>query len=429
MEASLIKPIFGVVADDITGAGDIALMFNNAGLSTNIFRHQHLGGLALYPSDVVVIDTDSRFIAPEEAKQRVYEATKALMGLGAQHYCKKTCSVFRGNIGAEFDGFLEALKLPFAPIILGFPDNGRTTVQGLHYVRGTLLEESEFAKDPVNPMHTSVLADIVGEQSEKNVSNIFYDAYASPETLASALSGAAQKGGYTILDVRNNADLALIGEAIHTFPAFLGASAIAYPIGCFYKSVYPSPVVPPAYNSRYGVLAISGSLMPQTLAQIEYATTHGVAGLPLVPEELLANTNGAVQEYARKAAALIRQKKDVLVYSSPCPQDLAHAETVIARQGITRRQFGNMISSALGEIARQVLAESGQSRVLVAGGDTSEGFCNSLQVQGMAVWKEVENGLPSCISLSSSPLLMVLKSGSFGSKEFFVKALQHLKEN
>ncbi|WP_372714698.1 four-carbon acid sugar kinase family protein, partial [Ilyobacter sp.] len=148
--------MIGVIADDTTGANDIGIMFRKNGYSVKILTFQE----DMQPEnncDVLIIDTDSRLDPLELSRFKVYKSAEILKKAGCEIFHKKTCSVFRGNIGVEFDAMMDALKKDFAIISLAFPKNGRTTIHGIHRVNGELLENSNFANDPVHPMTSSDL--------------------------------------------------------------------------------------------------------------------------------------------------------------------------------------------------------------------------------------------------------------------------------
>ena len=84
---------------------------------------------------------------------------------------------------------------------------------------------------------------------------------------------------------------------------------------------------------------------------------------------------------------------------------------------------------SLAFVVDETLKRTKVNRLLLAGGETSASVCTRLGIDGLTVWKEIEPGLPSCISLDHPMRMLVLKSGSFGSKDFFAKAIEHLKEN
>src|SRR5690606_35071699 len=125
----------------------------------------------------------------------------------------------RGNVGAEFDAMLDALGRDFAVVVLGFPKNGRTTVNGVHYVRGVKLEESEFRSDPIHPMARSDLAGILGAQTKRTVGIINYEVVRQgAAALRAAIDAQRGRAHYVILDVTEQADLAIIAAAVKDEP-------------------------------------------------------------------------------------------------------------------------------------------------------------------------------------------------------------------
>ena len=221
-----------VVADDITGADDIGLMYYKSGHESVVFPYSSWMEASFDFSDKVVIDTDSRLVSRKEAYQRVFNVVKKYSNDDISLYFDKQCSVFRGNIGAEFDAMLDALNADFAPVVLGFPDNGRTTVDGVHYVHGTKLEESQFRYDPMNPMTKSNLVDILSEQTSRRVSLISYHEYLDGfSRLEAVFEKEKARGGYVIFDVRDNEDLKSLSLLLKNERIICGSSAIAYYLG------------------------------------------------------------------------------------------------------------------------------------------------------------------------------------------------------
>ena len=159
------------MADDTTGANDIGIMFRNNQYSVKIATFGEEKDQEV-DSNVIIIDTDSRLDSPDLSYEKVYKATKTLNEMGCSLFFNKTCSVFRGNIGKEFDAMLDALGEEFAIISLAFPKNGRQTKNAVHTVHGKRLEESEFARDPVHPMHQSNLVAILQDQTNRRVTFI-----------------------------------------------------------------------------------------------------------------------------------------------------------------------------------------------------------------------------------------------------------------
>jgi len=209
-----------VAADDITGANDIGICFANGGYRSAVFPLELIRDRDLQKEarglDVIIIDTDSRFDDPGTAAAKVAAATQLLKELSCDRYFNKTCSVFRGNIGAEFDSMQDALGVTSSMVILGFPKNGRTTVDGVHYVYGKRLEDSQFRSDPIHPMDLSYLPDILARQSDRSVGLVTWKDLDRGVLHVRARKDELKRAGcaYVLFDIRSQDDLALVAEAV-----------------------------------------------------------------------------------------------------------------------------------------------------------------------------------------------------------------------
>ncbi len=418
--------IMGVVADDVTGANDIGIMFAKWGYRVHVYDHDALATVASDAPDICIVNTNSRLDDRQTAYDKVYTATQALMTLGCTRFHNKTCSVFRGNVGTEFDAMLAALGLDFAVVVLGFPKNGRTTLDAIHYVRGVRLEDSEFRHDPVHPMTHSNLVDILSAQTERRVGHIGHAAIESGH-LRERLDAMRSEYSYVILDVTDQAMLHAIAADVADEPVLCGSSAIAEELPAFWQAK-PSgqPITPPASNPGLGILCTAGSLTPQTAAQIEHMRGLGAPIFALDTTRLF-EANERVAEIARLSEALAAELKrgaNAVVHSGDAREATQAAG---AERGFSPVAVGRLVSETLAEITAWALAACGGNRLLVAGGETSAAVCARLGVRGMAIYREIQPGLPSCLSLTDPPLLLVLKSGSFGSPDFFAHAIDHLK--
>ena len=258
----------GVVADDVTGANDIGIMFVKGGYRSAVFPLELIESCDLKKEaeglDAIIIDTDSRFDAPETAKEKVRRATELLASLPCDMYHNKTCSVFRGNIGAEFDEMQDVLGVSCSMVVLGFPANGRTTVDGIHYVYGEKLENSQFRHDPIHPMTTSSLEEILHKQSDRSVGLITW------RDLDQGLSHVKEKKerlkkecSYVIFDIRSQEDLKLVARAVADEVNICGSSAIGEELPAAYREM------------DCPVLSVCGSLTKQSRSQVEYLKKKG----------------------------------------------------------------------------------------------------------------------------------------------------------
>lgn len=424
----------GVVADDITGANDIGIMFTNGGCRVNVYtmltdEHSY-SDIGKIPADVIVLDTGSRLDSPSAAYQKVFCATRLLKENGCTQFFNKTCSVFRGNIGAEFDAMLDALGQDFAVIVLGFPKNGRITKDGIHYVHGKKLENSEFRNDPANPMTESNLVHILQKQTKRKVDLISYPTInQGPFELRKAIMEKRSKCNYLILDVLDQQHLTIIANSVKDEAIICGSSALGeeLPIAWKFSSGIPA-FAPVRIHADMGVLITAGSLTPQTAAQIKTMSDLGypVFGLgqkELFPQDDRDGYSALIENISQK----IRLGHDVILHSKNNPIDVDQIRQMGMKKGLTQVEISRKVSSVLAKITVGVLEQTGQKGLIVAGGETSAAVCQLLGVSGFRVGTEIEPGVPTCYSLEEPHRVFVLKSGSFGKSQFFLKSLEHLR--
>lgn len=423
-----------VIADDITGANDIGIMYYKAGLSSTVYSFELLEQTRISQDrDTVIIDTNSRFLTQNEAYDRVYTAAGYFKNTGVRQYYNKQCSVFRGNIGAEFDALLDALDENFAVVVLGFPDNGRTTRHGCHYVYGTLLENSQFAKDPVHPMKCSDLVQILSAQTSRKVSAVFYEILdMGVDALKQELLRLRRSFSYCIIDVRDNHDLELIAKAVENERVICGSSAIGYYLGLLWKETdmpaagTATDTVLATTGSASPILCIAGSLTKQTKAQTQYMKARGYPVLCLDTTRLF--DAGAAGAEGQRIMAECRH-----AFKTGCPMVMIHAmqeEAQVARtkalgkeRGLDNTQVSELVSQTLSGLAECIATEHKINRFIICGGDTSAAFCRQFSIAAMDIGPEIESGVPICMHNAAPFQKLVLKSGSFGSDAFIEKAL------
>lgn len=425
----------GIVADDITGANDIGSMFANGGYLVHVHTRDDLGlappWRASTDPDVCIIDTNSRLDPADVAYRKVFTATKALQQAGYRRFFNKTCSVFRGNIGTEFDAMLDALDEAFAVVILGFPKNGRLTVNGVHYVHGQRLEASPFRQDPIHPMTQSHLVDILQAQTQRKVALLNHEVIdRGVDVLRAHVEQMRAVCNYLILDVPGQQALTTIAQAVADQSVFCGSSALAEELPALwggYGGHHDTGKLPPYVGQ--GVLCAAGSLTPQTVAQIHHLQAKAVMTVEVDTRRIFDGDECAA-EIERCAAPLVQRLaggQHSVVYAANDPDQVAQTQAEGARRGLNKAAVGRLVGDALAEIVARALEGSGRRRLVVAGGETSAAICRRLGVERLRVWKEIQPGLPSCVSLADPPLLLVLKSGSFGTPDFLEQALDHLQ--
>ncbi|MBF6634646.1 MAG: four-carbon acid sugar kinase family protein [Planococcus sp. (in: Bacteria)] len=421
--------LIGVVADDTTGANDIGIMFSKNGCTVKVVAFEENNQLQK-DANVIIVDTDSRLDSPELSYQKVYEATKALAQLPCTHFFNKTCSVFRGNIGQEFDAMLDALGEEFAVVVLAFPKNGRKTIHGIHTVHGKLLEDSEFFNDPVHPTSQSNLLQILQEQTNRTVTSIPLDIVRKG---TSALNKEIKKQqgqfNYCIIDAELQSDLMIIAEAVKDVKVLAGSSALGEELPKFLSMErMETPLESSDFRDDNGVLIVSGSLTPQTREQTALLVASGCPAIRVDSRSIFSSAERenqlvkALDEVLNK----LESGSDVLLMADNAPGIVQQTKQLGEARGIDPLTVSKMVSALLADITVQAVDQRNLKKLVIAGGDTSGTISRKLGIKGNFILKEIETGVPSGLAFGRD-MLIVLKSGSFGGPEFLIKAAEHLK--
>lgn len=415
--------LLGCIADDVTGATDLALTLAREGL-----RVVQVNGLpdpvAPAPeADAIVVALKSRTIEPAEAVNWSLRALAWLQAAGAQRFFFKYCSTFdssdRGNIGPVAEVLMEALGARLTIACPAFPANGRTIFKGHLFVGDQLLSDSPMRDHPLTPMRDSNLVRVLQRQCRGKVGLIPYsDVEGGPGVIATALAAAEQCGlRLMIVDALTDAHLRDIGDAVADFPLVTGGSGVALGLpqawrraGLVQGSAEPAAIEAPAGSA----LILAGSCSAATRGQV-------AAAKPNMPHFQL-DPVALAEEPARieQVAAWVREHlggDPVLIYSSAEP-----AEVEGLQQTLGRERAGAMIENAMGQLARAAVA-AGATRIVVAGGETSGAVMEALGVKQLAIGQEIDTGVPWTRSVAGPDLALALKSGNFGSEDFFSKAL------
>lgn len=422
--------MLGIVGDDVTGSSDIGLLFSKWNYVTKVYSYDGLKNGDRVDCDVAIIDTNSRFDKPEVAYDKVRKATKKLKELGCTQFHNKTCSVFRGNIGAEFDAMQDELGIYFSIVVLGYPDAGRTTVNSIHYVFGTPLSQSVFRNDPIHPMNEDNLVNILQSQTKRKVGAITCDIIdQGADALRNQIEVMKADYNYVVLDVHDNQSLDVIAEAIQDYPIICGSASIGAALPAFWpKKEWIDPLKEISFKDGMGTFIPNGSLMPQMDQQISYIVERGAISLTFNSEHLFTD-EGYRQEVERsikECVELLRQGNNVVLRSPYTPERIkATRDQGMKYMGLDGVQSSERVSEALADITVRVVEQLKLKKLITGGGNTSNAICKRLGIEGFLIVDEIDTGLPSCLSLTENPLLIILKSGSFGKLDFLQRSLDY----
>ncbi len=421
----------GVVADDITGANDIGIMLAKNGYLTGVIPFdQGVKDSDFEGLDAVILETDSRFDAPEIAYQKVYAATLRLQKAGVDQYFNKTCSVFRGNVGSEFDAMADALGISHSMVIAGFPKNGRTTLYGIHYLNGKRLDQSALINDPVHPTTEPSLAKIIQKQSQRKTETFTFEDLDLPfEEQLQLFKQKKENAAYLIFDVRNQEDLVRISRLITDEKNICGSSAIMEELPKLWGETTPLTTKLKSHlhpiTDQNGTLVLAGSLTKQTKEQVAYLKKMGYPSFCLDTTKVFdaESCEVLVKSLAEQAIPLLQSGKPALLHTANSDEAVSLTKKMGYERGLKDGELGKLVSAALSKAAGLIQERTGCKRIVVAGGDTSAAVNQSLQISKMIILEEIEPGVPTMYGYGEKgEMLLVYKSGSFGSEEFLHKA-------
>src|SRR5579872_4528610 len=416
--------ILGIIADDFTGATDIAGMLVKNGMRT--IQTIGIPAQGTIPDDVdaVVVALKTRSIAAKEAIAQSLDALKALQAAGCVRFFFKYCSTFdstdRGNIGPVGDALLDALGGKQAIYCPAFPENGRTIFFGHLFVGDILLSDSHMRHHPLNPMTDSSLVRVLARQTRHKVGLVPpKQVQSGSAALRSALDKLAFEGvRHVVVDAVADTDLGIIGEAVGDEPLVTGGSGVALGLPAAYRRrgllAHKSGVDSlPKVSGAAAVLA--GSCSAATLSQI--ANFKG-AHLALDTDAICRGEKVAEGALAWAKAKL--GNGPILLSASDKPEAV---KALQAKYGVDKSS--QAIERTMAELAQGLVA-SGVGRLVVAGGETSGAVVGALEVTALRIGPEIDPGVPWTASVGGKPLLLALKSGNFGAPDFFTKAFAKL---
>jgi 3-dehydrotetronate 4-kinase len=418
--------LLGCIADDFTGATDLANILTRNGMRT--VQTIGIPVKAVPDAEAIVIALKSRTIPAKNAVAETVEACRWLKSRGAQQIFFKYCSTFdstdKGNIGPVADALLEALQADFTIACPAFPENKRSVYLGHLFVGDVLLSDSSMRHHPLTPMTDSNLVRVLGRQTKHRVGLVpFARVEKGPAAIAECFAMLRKDGvRHVIVDAVTDKDLLNIGAACKDLPLVTGGSGVALGLpenfrkaGLLLRRDHAPPTV--EVGGRAAVLA--GSCSAATLGQV-IAFAQNYPALALDPVTLSQDASSAVA----KALHWANEKGSngpVLIYATATPEDVSRTQALLGRDAA-----GHLIEQAMASLAKG-LVELGVRRLVVAGGETSGAVVSALGVEALEIGQQIAPGVPATLSIGPNQLALALKSGNFGGPDFFHEALQVLR--
>jgi uncharacterized protein YgbK (DUF1537 family) len=413
------KILLGCIADDFTGASDLANNLVRAGM-----RVVQTIGVPASPLtadvDAVVVALKSRTMAPQDAVAQSLAAISWLQAQGAQQIYFKYCSTFdstaQGNIGPVTEALMDALGTDFTIATPAFPDNKRTVFKGYLFAGDTLLNESGMQNHPLTPMTDANLVRVLQAQTRRVVGLVDYTVVArGAQAVTERIAQLKTAGvGVAIVDAISNDDLMRLGTALKGMPLVTAGSGVAIGLPQNF-GIAPSAqasVLPEASGMQ---AVVSGSCSLATNAQVLAFIAAGRPALAIDPMRVARGVDVAAEALAWAAPLL--QQGPVLVYSTA---ESAAIKAVQSQLGV--QEAGALVERTLATIAKGLVA-LGVRQLIVAGGETSGACVQALGITQMQIGPQIAPGVPWCFA---SGMHIALKSGNFGGNGFFTDAFKML---
>ena len=416
----------GCIADDFTGATDLANNLVRSGM-----RVVQTIGVPASPLaadvDAVVVALKSRTIPAAQAIAQSLEALKWLQAQGAQQIYFKYCSTFdstpEGNIGPVTEALMDALHTDFTIATPAFPDNGRTVFKGYLFAGDVLLNESGMQNHPLTPMLDANLVRVMQAQTKRRVGLIDYKTVAQGEAaIRERIATLRAEGvGVAVVDATSNADLHLLGPALKGMPLVTAGSGVAIGLPANF-GLQPSSQASQLPAAGGWQAVVSGSCSVTTNTQVAHFQASGRPAMAIDPASLMNGHSDAMVQQVLAWAAPLLKDGPVLVYSTAKPEAVKQVQ---AQLGVA--EAGALVEHALAAVARGLVG-LGVKQLVVAGGETSGACVQALGIAQLQIGPQIDTGVPWCHAPSDQTdgVHITLKSGNFGTEDFFSKAFKVL---
>ena len=407
--------LLGCIADDFTGASDLANTLAKAGMAVVLYPGAPKSD-AEVSVEAGVIALKSRSIPKHDAIAQSLEALEWLERQRCQQFFFKYCSTFDstddGNIGPVAEALGGALGADRIIVCPAFPQTGRAVFQGHLFVKDQLLSDSPMKDHPITPMSDPDIRRVLSRQSDGAVGHVPMTIVGQGESaIRKALAEEAREGRHLIIvDAVQDENLIAIGAAAKKLRLVTGGSGVAEGLCAnFVKSGLIAKKKEEWLGQKGRCAILSGSCSEATRRQIE---THGenemqyeIDVAAVMREEIGVN---------ELVSWLLVQDGLPIIYSSASPKSVKAVQAEFGANAVADK-----LGVLFGELAVR-LVDAGIERLIVAGGETSGSVVEALATTVLTIGPEIDPGVPAM--RGREKLTLALKSGNFGADDFFQAA-------
>jgi uncharacterized protein YgbK (DUF1537 family) len=427
-----------IIADDLSSATDCGAQVVRSGLSVVV----PLGGYSLptqaRATQVISVDTDSRSMSADQAYAKVRTAAQQLASEGWTDFFKSVDSTVRGNLGSEIEAVLDIVRPDCAVIAPAFPKYGRTTVEGVQYLHGRPLHETEFGSDPTAPVRDADIVRRLAEDSRRKAGRLALDQLrAGPTQIKNAIRELLADGiEMVVVDIAEQEDLKRICLGLSQSGlrvVWVGSTGLAefIPLALKVDLTLISLSQDHPLDPR-PALALVGSASETTREQLRYVQTNNQLNIiRLDPVRMIQDSATAAAELEQAGSnlrAAIDSGHDAALVVSTSRDEITATQQLGAKLNLSAAQVAQRIVDGLAQAGSRLVREGRISGIVATGGDTANALCNSLGAEALEILGEVEAGIPIMRLLGERSLTLVTKAGGFGSQAAMGDALLKVKQ-
>jgi D-threonate/D-erythronate kinase len=427
-----------IIADDLSSATDCGAQVVRSGLSVIVPLYGYSLPSQVSGAQVISVDTDSRSLPADRAHAKVRIAAGQLVADGCMHFYKSVDSTLRGNLGAEIEAVLDIVKPDCALIAPAFPKYGRTTVDGVQYLHGRPLNETEFGTDPTAPVKDADISRRLAEGSRRKSGRLTLDKIrAGPLQIEDAVRTLLADGiELVVVDIAEQDDLKRICLGLSQSDlriVWVGSTGLAEFVPLAWEVTSSSDT----FNQDHPLdlrpaLALVGSASETTREQLRYAKINNQLNIiSLDAARMIQNGTTAAGELEQAGSNLrtaIDSGHDAALVVSASRDEIAATQQLGVKLNLSPGQVAQRIVDGLAQVGGMLVREGCISGIVATGGDTANALCNALGAEALEILGEVEAGIPIMRLMGERSLPLVTKAGGFGSLAAMGDALMKVKQ-
>jgi uncharacterized protein YgbK (DUF1537 family) len=415
-----------IIADDLTGAVDTGVQFIKLNLYTVVTTGCESLGKSFRESDVVVVDLESRYDDQVTAYTKAFEAASSSKSLNISHYYKKLDSTMRGNPGAEISGIMDALDINVTFMVPALPLYGRTTINGKVLVNGIPLAETQYSKDPKNPVNESFIPSIISKQTDRIIGVIELGCVRQgKDALQNGIDDLIKKEtSIIVIDSETDSDLEMVASVIAIKKGrklFAGCSGLADKLAPYFIS----------RHKKISNIVLAGSVNKITAMQVKNASEGlNIRIIDINTSRILSKKDNKEKKRILKIVGKTAANGDDLIIRSSSSDETVKNTLEEARKlGLEDFRTSDKIAEFIGDVGAEIIKKYKIRGVLLTGGDTAIKTLEHLKVNSVVINGEIMHGIPygQFNKKKYRDLIVVTKAGGFGGEDAIIQILKFLR--